>query len=97
MLYKHLTGASAVNAGYTSPTNSTIKRARIVINTGFTGTLTVSDESGTSGSPVIGVITNPAAGQTYEYWGINTGICVTPSASGMDVTVCLDLSRPGVA
>jgi len=91
-MYVHFTSATALNA-----IPMAAKKVRIQVNTGFTGTLTLSDETGTTGSPVIGVITNPAAGQYYEYWTIQTGFTITPSTTGIDLTVLADFSRAGTA
>lgn len=90
MLYRHFTGASAINA-----VAQAAKRVRITINTGFTGTLTISDETGIAGSPVVGIITNPVVGQFFDYWGIQSGLTITPSGTGADATVNADFSRSG--
>ena len=90
-MYSHITAAGAQNI-YANQ----IKKVLITVNTGFTGTITLSDETGTSGSPVIGVITNPAVGQQFVYWVLTNGLCVNPSGT-CDLTVNLDLSRQGTA
>lgn len=91
MIYQHLTAGSAVNL-YPQP----LKRVRVTVNAALTGTITVSDEVGTTGSPVVAVITNPGVGNTFEYWGLKSGFCVTPSAT-CDITIMADLSRAGAA
>jgi hypothetical protein len=80
----HITGTSAVNI----PMCAGI---RITTNTGITGTVTLVDGAGTTQA----VITNPAVGNTFTYYGLinnlTTPATVTASAVG-DFTVSI-LSR----
>lgn len=79
MPYAHLT------SGTTQVSPRPVYSAKITVNSGFTGTITVVDN--TSGStPVVGVITNPTAPGGYEYWGLRTGLRVILSTT-TDVTV----------
>lgn len=91
MLSKHLTAAAANNVW---PQQA--KKVRITVNAALTGTITLSDETGTTGTPVIAIITNPTVGSFFEYWGLQLGVCVTPSAL-CDITVSVDYSRGGLA
>jgi hypothetical protein len=80
----HITGTSAVNI----PPCAGI---RITTNTGITGTVTVVDGAGTTQA----VITNPAVGNAFAYYGLTSSSAspatVTASAVG-DFTVSI-LSR----
>lgn len=89
MFYKHITAATPGNI-FVGP----VRRVLITVNAALTGTITVSDENGTSGTPIVAVITNPTVGSQYEYWGFQTGVYVNPSTT-CDITVSLDLSRAG--
>lgn len=91
-MYKYCTGAATTQV-YTAatPANSTqtpLSHVRITINTGGTGTITVID--GTSGSTAnVGIITNPAVGQVYDYWDM-TNVRVISSFAAADFTVQVD-------
>ncbi len=87
MVYKRFTTTAAANVW---PNRA--KRAIIQVNGALTGTITVSDESGTAGTPVVAIITNPTVGSIYEYWGFNTGVTITPSAI-CDITCSVDTSN----
>lgn len=77
--YAHLTSST------TQVASGKIYSTKIVNNLGITGTITVVDNiSGTT--PVVAVITNPLAGDTFEYWGLQTGLRVICSTTS-DVTV----------
>jgi hypothetical protein len=80
MAYKHITAGSAISI------SGACSRVLVTVNTALTGTITVSDETGTTGSPVVAVITNPTVGSMYEYWDLKQGVCITPSAT-CDITV----------
>lgn len=92
MAYKYITGAATTQV-YTAatPANSVqapLNHVRITINTGGTGTVTVID--GTSGSTAnVGIITNPAAGQVYDYWDM-TNVRIVSSFAALDATVQID-------
>lgn len=91
MLYKHITASGAVNAY-----SGKIKKAYLQVNAALTGTITISDETGITGSPVVALITNPAVGLSFEYWGLTSGITVNPSAT-CDITISADLSFSGAS
>jgi hypothetical protein len=76
MAYAHITAGSAANIS-----QGRSRKVIIQVNAALTGTITVSDETGTTGSPVIGIITNPTVGTQYEYWDIKNGVTVTPSTT----------------
>jgi len=79
----YLTAASAAQVF-----TGSVRRAMIQVNTALTGTITVVD--GTSGSTAnVAVITNPVAGDKYEYWDFQTGVRIIPSAT-CDITVNVD-------
>lgn len=92
MIYAHftVTGPIAANDIFDGP----VKKAIIQVNKALTGTITVSDELATAGTPVVAIITNPAVGDRYEYWGFTSGLTVIPSTT-CDITVSADLSRAG--
>lgn len=94
MLYSHLTATGPVAASkiYSGP----VKKAIVQVNAALTGTITVSDETSTAGTPVVAVITNPTVGTRYEFWGFNNGLTVVPNAT-CDITVSADLSPRGAA
>lgn len=81
MAYRHLTAAAAVNIA-----TGRISKVLLTNNIALTGTITISDETGTAGTPVVAIITNPAVGNQYEYWDFQTGVTITPSAT-CDITV----------
>lgn len=70
----HITGTSAVKVG------DYVNGMRLVVNTGFTGTITVTDANGTQA-----VITNPVVGNFFTYHGLQGAVNVTCSVAG-DVT-----------
>lgn len=75
----HITGTTAVPI----PACAGI---RIMINTGFTGTITLVDGAGVTQS----IITNPVTGNNFQYYGLVNSVAspatVTASAVG-DFTV----------
>lgn len=79
----YITGTSATGVG-------TAYGLLVTINTGFasTGTITIADSRGT-----FAVITTPAVGSAFRYYGLQGAITVTLSATA-DVTVSL-LNRQG--
>lgn len=81
MAYSHFTATGPFQV----QTNR-ISTAIITVNTGFTGSITVSDETATAGTPVVGVITNPVTGGIYEYWDLKNGLTINPSTT-CDITV----------
>lgn len=92
-MYKNLTDSGgATTQIYTaaSPGGSVqvpVRHVRITINTGATGTIKVID--GTTGTTAnVATITNPAAGQQYDYWDLSNVRIVTSAT--MDITVQVD-------
>lgn len=85
-MYKHITASGAVNLA-----NSRLRKVKIMVNAALTGTITVSDETGTGGTPIVAVITNPTVGSVYEYWDLQTGLTINPSAT-CDITADIDAS-----
>lgn len=81
MAYKHITLGSATNLA-----KNAVSKVKITVNAALTGSITVSDETSTTGSPIVGVITNPTVGTTYEYWDLQNGVTVTPSTT-CEITV----------
>lgn len=80
MAYKHVTSGSAISV------SGACSRVLITVNAALTGTITISDETGTAGSPVVGIITNPTVGSSFEYWDLKNGVCITPNAT-CEITV----------
>lgn len=80
-MYTHITAGSATNL-----TTGRISKVKITVNAALTGTITVSDETSTGGTPVVGIITNPTVGSQYEYWDLKNGLTVTPSTT-CEITV----------
>ena len=72
----HITTGSAINLA-----TSKVRKVHVTVNAALTGTITISDETGTSGSPVIAIITNPTVGTSYDYYDFTKGVCVTPSTT----------------
>lgn len=87
MAYSHITAGSAVNLA-----QNAINKVIVTVNAALTGTITVSDEKGTTGSPVVGIITNPTVGSRYEYWDFKSGLTITPSTT-CEITVNIDGGR----
>lgn len=90
MAYVHITASGAVNQ-YTSAT----RKVLLQVNTTLTGTITVSDEAGTTGVPVVAVITNPTVGTLFEYGSLKNGVTVNPSAT-CDITVFISTSQGNI-
>lgn len=78
----HVTGTGAVPVSTTTP-GLPVRGIRITVNTGFSGTITTVDGSGT-----IGIATNPAVGNSFIYDGLLSPVTVTNSAAG-DTTISL--------
>lgn len=79
-----MAGYSHITTGTTQVTTRPVWSGNIVINTGFTGTLTVVDN--TSGStPVYAVITDPVVGSVFPIWGLKSGLRIIASTT-VDVT-----------
>ena len=81
MAYFHITSSGAVNLmkGYVS-------KVVITNNAAYGGTITISDETGTAGTPIVGVIATPAVGNRFEYWDMGNGLTINPSGT-CDITV----------
>lgn len=86
MAYSHITASGAVNIA-----KDRIRAMKITVNGALTGTITVSDEVATAGTPVVAVITNPTVGTVYEYWDFKNGVTINPSAT-CDITCNADSS-----
>lgn len=74
-----------MTAGATVTRTGRVYSVLVTVNTGFTGTITITDTDGTTSLPVA-VITNPATGGAYRYWDFQLGLSVVTSATG-DITV----------
>lgn len=75
MAWNHITAGSAINI------SGACGKLKITVNAALTGTITISDEKGTTGSPVVGIITNPTVGSVFEYWDLKNGVCITPNGT----------------
>ncbi len=82
-MYAHITASGATGANLQT---GRIATALITVNGTFTGTLTVSDETATAGTPLVATITNPTVGTSYEYWDLKNGLTVQANVA-CDVTV----------
>jgi hypothetical protein len=85
------------NVTVSGPANVSTGRSRkvlIQVNKALTGTIVVSDETATAGTPVIGTITNPTVGLQFEYWDMKNGVTVNPSVA-TDVTVSVSSGMGG--
>lgn len=80
-MYSHITAAAALNVS-----QGRSRKVLVTVNGTLAGTITVSDETGTTGLPVVAIITNPTVGSSYEYWDIANGVTITPSNT-CDITV----------
>lgn len=79
----HMTTA----ATYTVPSCAGIE---IVVNAALTGTITVTDSSG----GVVAVITNPAVGNRFPYFGFVPGNLTVVNSATADATInVLDVKR----
>lgn len=85
MPYSHIT------TGTTQVSPRPVYSTKLTVNLATTGTLTIVDNISGS-TPVVAVITNPVAGDVYEYWGLRTGLRVIASAT-TDVTVNWQANR----
>lgn len=66
------------------------RKVVVQVNTALTGTIKVIDgDSGTTAN--VATITNPVAGDRYEYWDFNSGVRVIASGA-CDITVLADMS-----
>lgn len=86
MAYVHITASGAVNQA-----TGRLRKVSLQVNAALTGTITISDETGTAGTPVVAVITNPTVGSYYEYWDMKNGLTINPSGT-CDITVNMDSS-----
>lgn len=86
MAYTHITDNTA-----TVCETGRVRKARITVNKGFTGTITVYDAVGSATTPVVGIVTDPTVGVALEYWDFKTGVKVTASTT-CDLTVNTDSS-----
>lgn len=89
MIYKHIVASGAVNQY-----SGVVRELLIQVNAALTGTITISDETGTSGTPAVAVITNPTVGSQYIYRGLQTGVTINASTT-CDITASMDLSFSG--
>jgi len=83
-MYSHITASGATGGQIQT---GRIATAIITVNATLTGTLTVSDETSTAGTPLVATITNPTVGSMYEYWDLKNGLTVQSSVNAVDVTV----------
>ncbi len=83
MAYAHLTASGATGSNVAQ---GHTRKVIIQYNNTVAGVTTVSDESGTAGTPVVATITNPTLGQRYEYWDMKNGVTVQ-STVNVDMTV----------
>lgn len=66
----------------------TCRKVIVMVNAALTGSIKVID--GTSGSTAnVATITNPAAGNQYEYWDFSTGVRIVASGA-CDITISAD-------
>jgi hypothetical protein len=82
-MYSHLTASGSTGSNLQK---GLIATALITVNTALTGTITVSDETGTAGTPVVASIVNPTVGTSFEYWDLKKGLTVQSNAT-CDLTV----------
>lgn len=80
MAYKHVTTAAATSI------SGACSRVLITVNAALTGTLTVTDDTGSGTGATVGIITNPTVGGIFEYWDLKLGCTVTPSGT-CEITV----------
>lgn len=91
MAYAHITASGSTGSNVSQ---GHARKVLIQVNAALTGVITVSDETGTAGTPVIGVITNPTVGTQYEYWDIKNGVTVQ-STIAPDLTVSVSSGMGG--
>ena len=80
-MYAHYTstGPFQVSQGHA-------RKVIVQINAALTGSIVLSDETATAGTPLIATITNPTVGLQFEYWDLKNGLSVNPSTT-CDITV----------
>ena len=83
--------SSITTATTTQVLSDACSKVIIQNNIALTGTIKVID--GTTGTTAnVATITNPAVGDTYEYWDFNTGVRIVTSAT-CDITVSANTGR----
>lgn len=81
--YKNIVDNTATNVS-----TSKVRRAAIQVNKALTGSIKVID--GTTGTTAnVATITNPTAGDFYEYWHLQGGFRVIASGA-CDITAMAD-------
>lgn len=78
---KYITASGAVTVVPAVAGSAYATGLLITVNAALTGTITVADINGTQA-----IITNPAAGAAYRYYGLEGTVTVNPSAT-CDITV----------
>lgn len=86
MAYNNITSNTT-----TQVASSKVRKVKITINNGWTGTIVVIDNTAGS-TPLVGTITNPATGQSFEYYSFQTGVRITTTGTLGDITVNADSS-----
>lgn len=85
-MFKYITTATT-----TQVVTGSVRKAVVQVNKALTGTIGIVDN--TTGTTVnVGLITNPAVGDIYEYWDLGTGLRIVTSAI-CDITVSADQSN----
>jgi hypothetical protein len=85
-MYYHVVTSGAVNLA-----QNKIRKVRVTVNAALTGTLILSDEIATAGTPLIATITNPGVGNSFEYWDLKNGLTANASTT-CDITINIDSS-----
>lgn len=85
-MYIYITTATTTQC-YTGKT----KKVIVTVNAALTGTITVIDGVGGTVANVA-IITNPAVGDQFMYWNLNSGVRIVTSAL-CDITVNTDTTR----
>jgi hypothetical protein len=91
MAYSHITASGATGGNVAQ---GHVRKVIIQYNNTVAGVTTVSDETGTAGTPLVATITNPTLGQKYEYWDMKNGLTVT-STVAVDMTVSTSSGQGG--
>ncbi len=91
-MYAHLTASGSTGSNIAQ---GHIRKAIIQYNNTVSSVVTtVSDETGTAGTPVVATITSPTVGQIYEFWDLKNGLTVQ-STLNVDMTVSVSGGQGG--
>jgi hypothetical protein len=86
--------ANVTASGPANISKGASRKVIITVNKTLSGSIVVSDETATAGTPLVATVTNPTVGTQYEYWDMKNGVSVNPSVA-TDVTVSVSSGMGG--